>query len=116
MDFRFHHFLDYLLLTNDVEISDAFNSYFSSVSTVDNPDSTINDDVPHIHSKLANILITFQDVTDVIINLKNDKVWCLDLINHTLLKESIHVLSFPLTNLFNRSFRTGNNISEYVEN
>ena len=58
----------------------------------------------NMHSKLENILITHQDVTylDVIINLKNDKACGLDLINHTLLKESIHVLSFPLTDLFNR--------------
>ena len=89
--------MDDLLLTNDVVKSDAFNSYFSSVSTVDNPDSIISDDAPHIHSKLENILITHQDVTDVIINLKNDKACDLDLINHTLLNESIHVLSFPLT-------------------
>ena len=84
-------------------IETAFNSCFCSVSTVDNPDSIISDDVPHIQFKLENLLITHQDATDVIINLKHDNACGLDLINHTLLKESIHVLSFPLTSLFNRS-------------
>ena len=58
------------LLTNDVEKSDAFNSYFSSVSTIDKPNSIITDDIRNIHSKLGHAIIAHQDVTDVILILK----------------------------------------------
>ena len=54
-------------------------------------------------STLCHVYISSQDVTDTIKSLKLNKTCGFDLITHTLLKESIGVLSLPLSTLFNKS-------------
>ena len=54
-------------------------------------------------STLCHVYISSQDVTDIIKFLKLNKACGFDLITHTLLKESIGVLSLPLSILFNKS-------------
>ena len=54
-------------------------------------------------STLCHVYISSQDVTDIIKSLKLNKACGFDLITHTLLKESIGVLSLPLSTLFNKS-------------
>ena len=50
-------------------------------------------------STLCHVYISSQDVTDIIKSLKLNKACGFDLITHTLLKESIGVLSLPLSTL-----------------
>ena len=54
-------------------------------------------------SSLEHIYITRQDVVDIIKSLELNKACGFDLITHTLLKESIDTLSFPLSTLFKKS-------------
>ena len=91
------------VLISDLDKAEAFNNYFSSVSTVHNPLSDIPDDMQGCASSMNNIYISSQDVKDVMKNLKLNKACGFDLITHTLLKESVDILYLPLSTLFNKS-------------
>ena len=59
------------------------------------------------NSTLDSIHISKQDVIDIISNLKQNKACGTDMINHRLLKESVHVISEPLSEFFNKSLNSG---------
>ena len=91
------------ILVKDEDKADAFNEYFTSISDIDNPFSELSDNMGECLSTLCHVYISSQDVTDIIKSLKLNKACGFDLITHTLLKESIGVLSLPLSTLFNKS-------------
>ena len=83
--------------------AEAFYHYFSSVSTVDNPWSDIPDEMQGCASTLNQIYISTPDIKDVMKNFKLNKACRSDLITHTLLNESVDILSLPSSILFNKS-------------
>ena len=108
MIIQFHRsFVEDTIISNDTDKAETFNSYFSSVSVVEDPDTYINDVLPQLRTQLDSLFISNQDVIDVILNLKDGKACGIDLINHKLLKESLSVLSLSLSRIFNRSLSLG---------
>ena len=91
------------VITSDADKANIFNSYFTSISCIDESALLIPDNIPVCDSSLHEVIISEQDVTDVIKCLKLDKACGPDHISHKLLKESLPVISKPLANLFNIS-------------
>ena len=91
--------------STDYEKAELLNNYFCKQSSVNDRhaqlpeyNSSLSDD-----AYLNNIIITAQDVTDVLKNLKVGKASGPDCINPRLLKEGAEVLSEPLSKIFNLS-------------
>ena len=62
------------------------NSYFTSISWIDESTLLIPDSIPECDSSLHDVIISEQDVADVIKCLKLDKACGPDHISHKLLK------------------------------
>ena len=92
------------IIVNDVDKAEVFNDYFGSVSHVIDANATIDEPVTSTDYELSSITITCQDV---LLNLKLNKACGLDMINHRLLKESVDIISKPLTCIFNKSLSLG---------
>ena len=87
------------IIVNDVDKAEAFNDYFGSISHVIDANAAIDEPVTSTDYELSSITITCQDV---LLNLKLNKACGLDMINHRLLKESVNIISKPLTCIFNK--------------
>ena len=89
----------------DTEKANNLNTYFSSVSTIDDSQARL----PHFNSKtnahLHNIIITEQDVIDILANLNINKANGPDEISHRMLKETRFSICTPLSIIFNRSMQ-----------
>ena len=90
------------VITSDTDNANNSNSYFTSISCIDESTLLIPDNIPDCGSFLHDV-ISEQDVTDVIKCLKLDEACVPDHISHKLLKESLPVISKPLAYLFNIS-------------
>ena len=95
------------IIVNDVDKAEAFNDYFGSISHVIDANATIDEPVTSTDYELSSISITCHDVKYVLLNLKLNKACGLDMINHRLLKESVNIISKPLTCIFNKSLSLG---------
>ena len=91
------------VITNDTDKTEIFNSYFASISSIDDPDDYLPVRNDESVSSITCIHITRQEVIDIIQSLKRHKACGFDHINHILLKESIEIMSLPLSILFNKS-------------
>ena len=91
------------VITNDIDKTEIFNSYFASISSIGDPDDNLPVRNNESVSSITSIHITRQEVIDIIQSLKRHKACGFDLSNHILLKESIEIMSLPLSILFNKS-------------
>ena len=99
------------LINNNVEVSDdiekaeLFNNYFNIISSVDDSNARLPQDNFTSDHNLSDIVITNDDVKDVLSLLNVSKATGPDLINPRLLKEAPDQLCNPLARLFNLSLR-----------
>jgi hypothetical protein len=67
-----------------------------------------NRDPPYLsspYSCLSDIVLSFREVKDVLLSLQVDKAVVPDGLSNRILRETSHVLSFPLCDLLNASLR-----------
>jgi hypothetical protein len=96
-----------LEVTTDLEKAEAFNTFFGSVFTENDPNAPL----PLVDSLenplLHTIILTEEEVDTALGNLDVSKAAGLDGIPTALLKECRAALKNPLTRIFNRSLREG---------
>ena len=90
------------IILNDFHKSEAFNNYLAI-----DANAAIDEPIITTDYELFNITGTCQDIKDVLQNLKLDKAFGFHMINHRLLKESVNMISKPLTSICNRSLKLG---------
>lgn len=89
----------------DQEKVECLNNYFTSISTTTNEPPTLPNLMPKTNSKLESIVITEQEVIDVLESLNINKASGPDLISNKMLKCVAKSFARPLTALFNRLLR-----------
>lgn len=99
--------MDGKIAENDLAKACMLNSYFSSQSVIDDKDKNLPDPLPVHYNTLDTILITEQDVHDVLKNLNINKACGPDLLSPVVLKEGALHLKKPLSVLFNSSLQKG---------
>ena len=90
----------------DMQKADMLNKYFASQMDLDDN----NRPLPHIpptEYTLTSIVITVEDVKNVLWNLNINKACGPDLISPRLLKEGSTIIALPLSIVFNRSLEQG---------
>ena len=90
----------------DIQKADMLNKYFASQMDLDDN----NRPLPHIpptEYSLTSIVITVEDVKNVLRNLNINKACGPDLISPRLLKECATIIALPLSIIFNRSLEQG---------
>ena len=91
---------------NDKQKAELLNHYFTSQTMVDDA----NKELPHIdpsNHTLDSIVISCQDVKDVLLHLNVTKASGPDLISPRLLREGADILALPYSVIFNRSLDQG---------
>ena len=91
---------------NDKQKAQLLNHYFTSQTMVDDA----NKELPHIDPSkhtLDSIVISCQDVKDVLLHLNVTKASGPDLISRRLLREGVDILALPYSIIFNRSLDQG---------
>ena len=100
------HKKDNTLTFSDFEKAQELNSYFASISTIDDT----NTDLPYFEKRcnvdFTQIRITESEVVDVLKLLKLNKATGPDRISNSMLKLTHSTVSYPLTKLFNLSLKT----------
>lgn len=100
------------LLNKPVDIANAFNDFFANVgSTLEAKlPSSLSDPIDYMRGNFPNSMqvpeITFQDVVKITRSLKNKKCNIHDFAPF-IIKENVHLLSHPLSFLFNQSISNG---------
>ena len=92
----------YLFLSLEKDLK-KLNSYFQSISTVNDNNITLPDFASRTSSNLFEIVISKNEVCDVIKCLKLNKASGPDGISHLLLQRTVDSISGPLCLLFNLS-------------
>ena len=95
------------IIFKDTDKAEAFNAYFNSIIQVTDANTAIDEPITSTDYELSNIIITCQDVKNVLLNLKSNKACGFDMINHRLLKESVNIISKPLAYIFNTFLTLG---------
>ena len=93
------------LHTTDKEKADCLNDYFTSVSRVSDENTRLPNFEKLTNSNLDAIVITENEVKEILDILNINKASGPDLINHKMLKYVSAAVSKPLTVIFNRSLR-----------
>ena len=100
------HKQDNTLAFSDFEKAQDLNSYFASISTIDDT----NTDLPYFEKRcnvvFTQMRITESEVVDVLKILKLNKATGPDGISNRMLKLTHSTVSYPLTKLFNLSLKT----------
>ena len=91
------------LANSDTDKIEALNTYFSSISTIDDTNVTLPNMYSLCNSNLSNIIIEEQEKSDIITILPVNKAIGPDCISHKMLKSTKSTIVKPLTLLFNRS-------------
>ena len=90
----------------NLDKADCFNRYFKSQATV--PDADDNPPpLPVRNNTMPQIILSVQEVENVINNLDSNKAVGPDLIHNKILKAASPVISKALTSLFNKSLSEG---------
>ena len=92
-----------LLHVTDKEKSDCLNSYFASISTLDDSCAVLPPFEELTNSVLDKIDITEEEIRDVIVNLDPNKASGPDQISNKMIKRVAGAISKPLHIIFNRS-------------
>lgn len=88
---------------SDIGKIESLNTYFSSISSVDNKNAALPNMYSLCRETLCNIYINEQEVLDIISILPVNKAIGPDLVSHKMLKATLFTIVKPLTLLFNRS-------------
>jgi hypothetical protein len=97
---------DGVIRTEDKEIANTLNSYFSSVFTKENSSNPeLLDSVTD--SQIGNVTITEEIVKNKIRNMKSGKAPGVDNIYPDLLRETIDEIAMPLTLIFKKTIELG---------
>lgn len=88
---------------SDIGKIESLNTYFSSISSVDNKNAALRNMYSLCTVTLCNIYINEQEVLDIISILPVNKAIGPDLVSHKMLKATLSTIVKPLTLLFNRS-------------
>ena len=91
----------------DNEKANLLNDYFVSISTVENNDADIPAFNLLTNSKIENVVITENEITEMINTLISNKAVGEDLISHRVLKQIKFSVANPLCKLFNKSLLQG---------
>ena len=91
----------------DEEKAECLNSYFASVSSIDDTNAVLPPLIEHTDQVLEHITVTEEEINDVIINLDPNKASGPDLISNKMIKYVTKAIVKPLCILFNRSLREG---------
>ena len=83
------------ILFKDTDKAEAFNDYFNSISQVTDANGAIDESIISTDYELSNIIISCQDVKNVLLNFKLNKACGLDMTNHRLLKVSKYHIKIP---------------------
>ena len=92
-----------LLHVTDKEKSDCLNSYFASISTLDDSCAVLPPFEELTNSVLDKIDITEEEIRDIIVNLDPNKASGPDQISNKMIKRVAGAISKPLHIIFNRS-------------
>lgn len=98
--------MNHEIAETDLEKAQMLNSYFSSQTKVDDTSKPLPNLDPAQHV-LESIIISGQDVLDVLKRLDVTKACGPDLISPRLLREGAEILARPYARLFNRSLIQG---------
>ena len=91
----------------DEEKGECLNSYFASVSSLDDTNAVLPPFIEHTDQVLEHITVTEEEINDVIVNLDPNKASGPDLISNKMIKNVARAIVKPLCILFNRSLREG---------
>lgn len=94
-----------VLLHEDKAKANLLNNYFCSISTIDDSNHDPPDLPLRTDSLLQNIVISEQDIKDILLNLQTGKACGDDIISHEMLKSTAETICKPLSILFNYSLR-----------
>lgn len=96
------------IIYDDSAKAEAFNDFFVSHSNLDHlaSNTTLPPDLQVNLNTLNNITVTYQDVIDVLLNLKTSKAAGPDGIGPRVLKEAGVAIAAPLAKLINLSLKT----------
>ncbi|MEW8548105.1 MAG: reverse transcriptase family protein, partial [Candidatus Thiodiazotropha sp.] len=86
----------------DQEKVECLNTYFSSVSSITDEPPLLPDLMPKTRSKLESIVVTEEEVIDILESLNTNKASGPDLISNKMLKSVARSIAKPLMELFNR--------------
>ena len=93
-------------VVNSFEMAELFNTYFKSVFSLDNSDDF--PDCKHfINDCLSNVILTIDEVTDILNDLNPNKALGPDGIPTRVVRTCSEQLALPLTLIFNTSLQTG---------
>ena len=92
---------------SDLEKADCLNSYFASVSSLDDSQATLPPFSEHTDKVLDNIEIPDEEIKDVIVNLDPNKASGPDMISNKMILKIAAVIEKPLCIVFNRSLNEG---------
>jgi hypothetical protein len=95
------------IITDDKEKADVFNSYFESVSNVDDSEATLPENGIQSDNTLPMIVVTESEVLDHLNDLDTTKAYGPDEISPRLLKEARNHISKSLCFLYNLSLTQG---------
>lgn len=93
--------------TSDEEKANVLNTFFSSISTIDDSNVQLPNFSSKTHSTINNFRISENEVSEVLSNLQTNKATGPDEISQKLLKETSNTLCNPLCTIFNRSIQEG---------
>ena len=93
------------ILSENIDKAEAFNSFFTSISNLEENKPLLPPLPLDTPSNLDNITITQSDIKDVLTLLKSSKASGPDGINQRILKEVAQFIIKPLCTLFNMSLR-----------
>ena len=88
-----------------IDIANAFNNYFTEQSKVDNPNKDILNGHPQTVETLDDILLSQQEVQDILLSIDVSKANGPDDVSNRLLKMTAIEISKPLTEIFNTSLQ-----------
>lgn len=105
------------VVDNNFEKATAFNIFFTNQSNIDDSSATLpntsnNNASNHLYTE---IILSDDEVKNVLLSLDTSKATGPDLINPRLLKEAASIFSFPLRKLFNKSLQNSHFPTEWKQ-
>lgn len=94
------------IVNDDLDKANLLNTYFSSISTLNDSNTEVPAFDSRTDSVFDSLVISQNDVVDVLKNLKIGKASGCDRISHQMLKYTAESVCKPLTTLFNMSLQS----------